>query len=104
MDVARRKFPSVRFDTARQYFEAYRDEVIRSWSTIDPVAATAGAKLLRDCLIRDGIIYACGNGGSAAIANHLLCDFQKGIQTDTSLKPRVEYSQFPSRAHHRDRK
>ena len=31
----------------------------------------------------------CGNGGSAAIANHLLCDFQKGIQTDTAVKPRV---------------
>ena len=50
---------------------------------------TAAAQILIDCIDRDGIIYACGNGGSAAIANHLLCDFQKGIQTDTSAKPRV---------------
>jgi D-sedoheptulose 7-phosphate isomerase len=89
VDVARRKFPSVRYETATQYFEAYRDEIIRSWSTIDPAAVTAAAKILQDCIERDGIIYACGNGGSAAIANHLLCDFQKGIQTDTSAKPRV---------------
>ena len=34
-------------------------------------------------------IFSCGNGGSAAISNHLLCDFQKGIQTDTDLKPKV---------------
>lgn len=89
MDVARAKFPAGRFDTATQYFAAYRDEIIRSWSTVDVSAVTAAAKILGDCIERDGIIYACGNGGSAAIANHLLCDFQKGIQTDTSAKPRV---------------
>jgi phosphoheptose isomerase len=87
--VARRKFPTIRFETATQYFEAYRDEIIRSWSTIDLAAVTAAVKILQDCIERDGVVYACGNGGSAAIANHLLCDFQKGIQTDTYLKPRV---------------
>jgi D-sedoheptulose 7-phosphate isomerase len=89
VDTARPKFPAVRFDTATEYFTAYRDEIIRSWSTIDVSAVTAAAKILGDCIERDGIIYACGNGGSAAIANHLLCDFQKGIQTDTGAKPRV---------------
>jgi D-sedoheptulose 7-phosphate isomerase len=87
--VAGRKFPSVRYETAAQYFEAYRDEIIRSWSTVDPAMVTAAVEILHDCIERDGIIYTCGNGGSAAICNHLLCDFQKGIQTDTSAKPRV---------------
>jgi D-sedoheptulose 7-phosphate isomerase len=89
VDVARPKFPSARFASATRYFEAYRDEIITAWSTIDPAAVTAAAKLLSDCIERDGIIYACGNGGSAAICNHLLCDFHKGIQTDTGAKPRV---------------
>jgi D-sedoheptulose 7-phosphate isomerase len=89
VDVARSKFPAAGFDSAKQYFAAYRDEIIRSWSTVDPAAVEAAAKLLGDCIDRDGIIYACGNGGSAAIANHLLCDFKKGIQTDTAAKPRV---------------
>jgi phosphoheptose isomerase len=89
VDVARPKFPSVRFETAAEFFGAYRDEIIRTWSTIDPAAVTAAARILQDCIERDGIIYACGNGGSAAIANHLLCDFQKGVQTDTSAKPRA---------------
>jgi D-sedoheptulose 7-phosphate isomerase len=89
VDVARPKFPTVWFESASQYFEAYRDEIIRSWSTVDPAAVTAAAQILIDCIDRDGVIYACGNGGSAAIANHLLCDFQKGIQTDTAAKPRV---------------
>ena len=38
---------------------------------------------------RRAVIYACGNGGSSAIASHLLCDFNKGIRTDTDLLPRV---------------
>lgn len=34
-------------------------------------------------------MFVCGNGGSAAISNHLLCDFAKGIQTDTIIRPKV---------------
>jgi phosphoheptose isomerase len=68
---------------------AYRDEIARAWASVDPAAVTRAVGVLRDCLQRDGIIYACGNGGSAAIANHLLCDFSKGMQTDTPFKPRV---------------
>ena len=89
MDVAGTKFPSHPYNSPDRYFAAYQDEIARAWSTIDPAAVAAAAKLLQECIERDGIVYACGNGGSAAIANHLLCDFHKGIQTDTSLKPRV---------------
>src|SRR5581483_5447462 len=89
VNFVHRKFPSQRYESAADYFGAYRDEITRAWSTIDPQAVIAAAKILRECLARDGIVYACGNGGSAAIANHLLCDFQKGIQTDTGLKPRI---------------
>jgi phosphoheptose isomerase len=35
------------------------------------------------------MVYSCGNGGSCAISNHLLCDFAKGIQTDTEFRPHV---------------
>lgn len=83
------KFPSRRYVSAESYFAAYREDIIRSWSTIDVDAVTAAAQLLQECLKRDGIVYACGNGGSAAIANHLLCDYHKGIQTGTAAKPRV---------------
>ena len=38
MDTARSKFPAVRFDTTTKYLTAYRDEIIRSWSTIDAAA------------------------------------------------------------------
>lgn len=83
------KFPSRPYDTPEDYFHAYSDNIAQAWRSVDQSAIARGAKLLADCLTRDGIIYACGNGGSAAIANHLLCDFKKGIQTNTSIKPRV---------------
>ena len=89
MDTLGHKFPSFRYEAVAEYFETYRDEIARSWSSVDPRAVTAASDILQKCIERDGIIYACGNGGSAAIANHLLCDFQKGIQTDTSARPRV---------------
>jgi D-sedoheptulose 7-phosphate isomerase len=83
------KFPAQHYDTAESYFRGYSDNIAQAWRSVDQSAIARGAKLLSDCLDRDGIIYACGNGGSAAIANHLLCDFQKGLQTNTTLKPRV---------------
>jgi D-sedoheptulose 7-phosphate isomerase len=83
------KFPSRPYNTPEDYFRAYGNNVAEAWRTIDQKAVAHGAKLLRECLTRDGIIYACGNGGSAAIANHLLCDFHKGIQTSTTIRPRV---------------
>lgn len=34
-------------------------------------------------------IYVCGNGGSAAISDHFLCDHSKGIHIDTDMRPKI---------------
>jgi D-sedoheptulose 7-phosphate isomerase len=83
------KFPTRVYDGADRYCEAYRDGILRAWASIELSAVARAATLVRECLLRDGTVYACGNGGSAAIANHLLCDFQKGVQTGTARQPRV---------------
>lgn len=82
-------FPSQPFDTAADYVEAYRQEITRAWASVDGAAVAAAAAKIRDVMAADGTIYACGNGGSAAISNHLWCDFAKGIRTDTDVRPRV---------------
>jgi phosphoheptose isomerase len=46
-------------------------------------------KILEGALESDATIFCCGNGGSAAIANHMLCDHQKGINAGTHHRPRV---------------
>ena len=41
-------------------------------------------------------IFVCGNGGSASISNHFLCDFNKGIKnsSDKKLIPKVFFFFF----------
>ena len=38
---------------------------------------------------KKGTIFVCGNGGSAAIANHYVCDYFKVLSQETSLKPKI---------------
>lgn len=82
-------FPSAKFRSAGAYFSAYAAELRRAAAAVDPGAVDRAAAILRAAVAQRRTIYSCGNGGSAAISNHLLCDFEKGIQTDTSFLPRV---------------
>ena len=34
-------------------------------------------------------IFICGNGGSASISNHFVCDHQKGSSMETKLMPGI---------------
>jgi phosphoheptose isomerase len=34
-------------------------------------------------------VFVCGNGGSAAVAEHWSCDHSKGVRTDTDVMPQV---------------
>lgn len=82
-------FPQQVYAEGGSFLAAYRDALIEAWQSIDGDAVSQAADLL-DTTMRGGhTVFACGNGGSAAIANHLLCDFLKGVQTDTELRPRV---------------
>ena len=38
---------------------------------------------------RKNTIYVCGNGGSAAISNHYVCDYLKFLRQHSKLKPKV---------------
>jgi D-sedoheptulose 7-phosphate isomerase len=82
-------FPDQTYPSAGAYVAGYRDETIRAWASIDLAAFDRAAALLDSAIRGRRMIFACGNGGSAAISNHLLCDMFKGVQTDTDLRPRV---------------
>ena len=56
---------------------------------MDREALKAAAALLARAYENHAQVFVCGNGGSAAISNHLVCDHLKGVQTDTGLRPRV---------------
>ena len=85
----RAKFPRTHHPTAGVYFAGYIEELNRAASAIDSVDLDRAAALLVDAYVRDAMVFSCGNGGSAAIANHLQCDHTKGVRTNTDLSPRV---------------
>lgn len=83
-------FPDRKFPTIGAYFDAYASEVAKALASVDRSAVERALRVLTQTIEHDGHIFACGNGGSAAIANHLQCDHAKGISTDTDLRPRVQ--------------
>ena len=83
------KFPDARYASAGAYFAEYAKEMARASETIDPAAMERAGSLLVDAYARGARMFSCGNGGSAAIANHMQCDHLKGIRTGTDLAPQV---------------
>ncbi len=83
------KFPLEKYSGAESYAAAYFDTLSAAAKAVDTTTISQAADLLGQLFSTSGTLYVCGNGGSAAISNHLLCDFSKGMQTDTTLRPRV---------------
>jgi len=71
------------------YLDAYFDLSRAAAASVVRERMQAAADAIIDVIGRDGAIFSCGNGGSAAIANHLACDCLKGARTETTIKPRV---------------
>jgi phosphoheptose isomerase len=87
--ATRGKFPATPYAQAAWYFSAYAAETAWAASSIAPAALDHAAAILLEAYTRGAAVFSCGNGGSAAIANHLQCDHVKGVRTATDLVPRV---------------
>jgi histidinol-phosphate phosphatase family protein len=82
-------FPTHQFSDAGAFGSAYAAEFARAFSSVDPFRIVAAADILGDAYDRDAAVFACGNGGSASIANHLQCDHVKCVRNGTDLTTRV---------------
>jgi len=82
-------FPDKPFADAGTYANAYFAHTATAAASVDRKTIEQAAGILTQTYGSGGTVYACGNGGSAAISNHLVCDHGKLVQTDTDLIPRV---------------
>lgn len=82
-------FPDHRFEDPGSFAGSYFERVAAAAATVDRDRLEDAAAILAKVHSGGGILYSCGNGGSAAIANHLVCDHCKLVQTDTPLRPRI---------------
>jgi D-sedoheptulose 7-phosphate isomerase/D-glycero-D-manno-heptose 1,7-bisphosphate phosphatase len=82
-------FPIKPYVMPSTYCTDYFAETAKAAESIDAAQLERAVALLVDAYTRGATVFSCGNGGSAAIANHLQCDHLKGVRTDTDLTPRV---------------
>jgi len=72
-------------DYASQYFSALG----KAAASIDRTAIAKAAQLLEETYKTGNMLFCCGNGGSAALANQMVCDHINAIRRGTDLRPRI---------------
>lgn len=82
-------FPDIKHEDAASYLGSYFEHIGKAARSVDEDRVAQAATILTQVYTQGGIVYSCGNGGSAAIANHLVCDHCKLVRADTSLTPRI---------------
>ncbi|MCZ6608167.1 MAG: SIS domain-containing protein [Alphaproteobacteria bacterium] len=82
-------FPEQKFTSVAEYAAAYFGQSRAAQESVDGKKLEAAFKILDAAYGRGAQLYVCGNGGSASISNHLVCDHSKSGQTDTDIKPKV---------------
>lgn len=81
---------NTRFDLSSiaAYRAGYADALHAALASIDAAALERACALIEDAADRGSHILAIGNGGSAAIADHLCCDWTKG--THVPHRPAID--------------
>lgn len=69
------------------YFEGYKKLLNEALDSIDPDSIERFEYQLSHMARYGYPILVCGNGGSAAITEHMSCDHTKGVAMDTHLMP-----------------
>jgi phosphoheptose isomerase len=82
-------FPVRRYRHALDFLYDYREEMEYAFISVSSEQFGKAADVLRTAYRSGARVFTCGNGGSASIANHLVCDHVKGIRNGTELAPRV---------------
>jgi len=67
----------------------YADDLAVAIHNIDEFDLDRIVDIIIQAMGASKTIFTCGNGGSAAISEHLSCDCMKGVATDTELYPKI---------------
>ena len=83
------KFPLKKTKNIKEYFEDYKNTLNTTLNSVNLKNLNKFSNVLENTIRKGNNIFVCGNGGSAAIANHLVCDYIKLMRKNTNLKPKV---------------
>jgi D-sedoheptulose 7-phosphate isomerase len=82
-------FPTKKYLKSTKYFEDYiniKNVLLRQ---VDQKVLNKIINEILSAVQKKNNFFSCGNGGSAATAEHLTCDFSKGSCTNTNLDIKV---------------
>lgn len=71
-----------------EFFNQYTSSVSAALNTVKSDSYKAVQDLLVDAALNRRTVFVCGNGGSAAIAEHFTCDHSKGVKSNTPFNPK----------------
>ncbi len=83
------KFPLKKINKLKNFYKEYKETLSKTLDSLNLDNLTKFSDLLEHTILKERNIFVCGNGGSAAIANHLVCDYIKLMRKNTNLKPKV---------------
>ena len=82
-------FPENKNYTLENFAKEYIDLLSAQFQEINFNTLDKIANAIIESAENGTTIFTCGNGGSSSIAEHLVCDFVKGISTNTNIYTRV---------------
>ncbi|WP_440913070.1 SIS domain-containing protein [Candidatus Pelagibacter sp.] len=72
-----------------QFLDFYLSELVSSINKSKISQIEKASSKILETIKKKGTIFVCGNGGSAAISNHYVCDYLKFLRQHTNLMPKV---------------
>ena len=73
----------------KNFLGDYLEKLTNSIMKSDIKNIESAAMEIKNASKRKSVIYVCGNGGSAAISNHYVCDYLKFLRQHSKLRPKV---------------
>ena len=75
----------------KNFYSSYLTDLNDKLNKVDFISLDKSYTLLEKTIKKKKNIFVCGNGGSASVANHFLCDFNKGIKisSNRAVKPKI---------------
>lgn len=83
------KFPNKKYHSFEKFSSDYLDMLSDDIRNINFNIFEKILILIENTIKKKRTLFVCGNGGSAAIANHFVCDYLKYIRTFTDIKPNI---------------
>jgi len=82
-------FPQKKYSEIKNYCLDYFHMYYSVGKNLDFEKIDDVCNLILQSIKEERNIFIIGNGGSAAIANHMLCDLSKGVSTNTNFLPKI---------------